>query len=263
MLGLLVGGTLAATGIVGDPLLVAVILLATSLGVVVPVLRDARESGSVTGQTIIAGASVADFGAVVLLSVFFGREAGSALGSILVLVWIALAAAFIAVAVVRAEHVQRLSAVLTKLQDTTAQVRVRAAVVLLVGLVVLAETLGLELILGAFLAGVVAAAVDRDEGMTHPLFRPKLEAMGFGLFIPVFFVASGVAIDVTGLLARPADLRPRAAVPRRPARRPGPAGRSSTDPPSALVRPSPRDSSRRRRCRSSSRRPRSAWSSGR
>ena len=77
---------------------------------------------------------------------------------------------------------------------------------LLVGLVVLAETLGLELILGAFLAGVVAAAVDRDEGMTHPLFRPKLEAMGFGLFIPVFFVASGVAIDVTGILARPADL---------------------------------------------------------
>ena len=44
----------------------------------------------------------------------------------------------------------------------------------------------------------MAAAVDRDEGMTHPLFRPKLEAMGFGLFIPVFFVASGVAIDVTG-----------------------------------------------------------------
>ena len=74
VLGLLVGGTLAATGIVGDPLLVAVILLATSLGVVVPVLRDARDWGSVTGQTIIAGASVADFGAVVLLSVFFGGE---------------------------------------------------------------------------------------------------------------------------------------------------------------------------------------------
>lgn len=207
VLGIVVGLGLSATGLVGDPLLVAIILLATSLGVVVPVLRDARASGSVVGQTVIAGATVADFGAVVLLSVFFSRgDGGSGVERLVVLLGIALTALVIAAAVLRAEHVRRLSTALASLQDTTAQVRVRAAVLLLVGLVVLAEGLGLELILGAFLAGVVVTAVDRDEAGTHPLFRVKLEAIGFGLFIPVFFVASGLAIDLGGLLARPSDL---------------------------------------------------------
>jgi Kef-type K+ transport system membrane component KefB len=71
--------------------------------------------------------------------------------------------------------------------------------VLLIGLVALATQLGLEVILGAFTAGVILTLIDRDEMMTHPEFRTKLEAIGFGVFIPVFFVSSGVSYDLDAL----------------------------------------------------------------
>jgi Kef-type K+ transport system membrane component KefB len=89
--------------------------------------------------------------------------------------------------------------VLQRLQDTTAQIRVRGAFLLLIGFVALATELGLEVILGAFLAGAIVTLVDRDEMMTHPELRTKLDAVGYGVFIPVFFVASGVQYDLGAL----------------------------------------------------------------
>jgi Kef-type K+ transport system membrane component KefB len=72
-----------------------------------------------------------------------------------------------------------LSRVLRRLQDTTAQIRVRAAFVLLIGFSALADQVGVETILGAFAAGALMTLIDRDESMTHPQFRLKLEAVGF------------------------------------------------------------------------------------
>jgi Kef-type K+ transport system membrane component KefB len=106
-----------------------------------------------------------------------------------------------ALAVLGFEHWRRLSAALVRLQDTSAQIRVRGAFLLLAALVVLADRLGLEAILGAFVAGAVLNLVDRDRAMTHPEFRRKLEAVGYGVFIPFFFVASGVRFDLDALLA--------------------------------------------------------------
>jgi len=88
-----------------------------------------------------------------------------------------------------------------RLQDTTAQIRVRGAMVLLVGFAAIAESLGLEAILGAFAAGAMLTLLDTDQAMTHPQFRRKLEAIGFGFFIPVFFVTTGVRYDLDALLA--------------------------------------------------------------
>ena len=85
----------------------------------------------------------------------------------------------------------RLGMVLLRLQDTTAEIRVRMSVALLIGFVALAERFGLETILGAFLAGAVVSLVDRDSA-SHPHFRIKLDAIGYGFLVPVFFVASGV-----------------------------------------------------------------------
>jgi Kef-type K+ transport system membrane component KefB len=99
----------------------------------------------------------------------------------------------------------RLGQVLVRLQDTTAEIRVRFAVVLLVAFTVLAERFGLESILGAFLAGAVVGLVDRDS-TSHPHFRTKLDAIGYGFLVPVFFVASGVKLDLTGLLTHPTAL---------------------------------------------------------
>ncbi|MGH2898126.1 MAG: cation:proton antiporter, partial [Solirubrobacteraceae bacterium] len=98
-----------------------------------------------------------------------------------------------------AERSRLVMADLQHLQDTTAQIRVRGAIVVLIAFAALAETLGLEVILGAFAAGAVLTLVDRDRYMTHPGFRTKLEAIGFGFFIPVFFVASGVRFDLDAL----------------------------------------------------------------
>src|SRR5215211_7930910 len=95
---------------------------------------------------------------------------------------------------------------LRRLQDTTAQIRVRGAVVLLIAFAAIAEKLGLETILGAFMAGAVLTLVDRDQAMTHPDFRRKLEAIGFGVFIPVFFVTSGIRYDLQALAAKPSNL---------------------------------------------------------
>lgn len=97
----------------------------------------------------------------------------------------------------------RLDGVITRLQDTTAELRVRIAVLLLAAFVALAERLGLETILGAFLAGAILNFVDRDAMATHPHFRLKLEAIGYGFLVPVFFVTSGLRFDLDALLASP------------------------------------------------------------
>jgi Kef-type K+ transport system membrane component KefB len=196
---------LQAGGLVDTPLLVAIILCATSLGVLVPVLKDSGEIASTFGQLIIAAASIADFGAIILLTIFFSGEGGT--GSTLLLLGALFALAATVFAVVRgAEHSMRIRDDLLRLQDTTAQIRVRAALVLLVGFAALAEQLGLEVILGAFIAGAIVSLVDRDEVMTHPEFRRKLEAIGFGFFIPVFFVTSGVRFDLDALTASASNL---------------------------------------------------------
>ena len=205
VLGVGVGAGFGAAGWVRDPLLIAVALSATSLGLVVPVLKDAGRVDDAAGQTTIAASSVADFAAVVLLSLLFSVSGGSTGGRLISLaVFVALVVAT-GLAVLAAGRSHRLEAVFTRLQDTTAELRVRAAVVLLVAFVVLAEGFGLESILGAFLAGAVVGFVDRDTS-THPHFRMKLDAIGYGFLIPVFFVASGVQLDLRGLIEEPAAL---------------------------------------------------------
>lgn len=97
------------------------------------------------------------------------------------------------------ERSNRLSTTLLRLQDTTAQIRVRGAVLLLVAFAALAQSLGLEVILGAFIAGLLLGTLDMDRGMNHPLLRTKLEAIGFGFLIPVFFVTSGLRFDLAAL----------------------------------------------------------------
>jgi Kef-type K+ transport system membrane component KefB len=199
-IALVVAVGLEAGGLVETPLLVAITLCATSLGVLMPVLKDAGEISTPFGQLIIGAATIADFGAIILLSLFFSGEGG--VGSTLLLLGaLALLAVAVYVVIRGAESSMRIRADLLRLQDTTAQIRVRAAIVLFVGFAAVAEALGLEAILGAFIAGTIVSLLDRDEVMTHPDFRRKLEAMGFGFFIPVFFVTSGVRYDLDALVA--------------------------------------------------------------
>lgn len=177
-------------------------MVATSLGVIVPVLKDSGSIATSFGQLVIAAASIADFGAIILLSLFFsGNGSSSTAGTLILLGLFGAVVVLVGLAVAGFEHSMRLSGVLARLQDTTAQIRVRAAFVLLIGFTALAEQVGLETILGAFAAGALVSLIDRDEEMTHPQFRLKLEAVGFGIFIPIFFVTSGLRFDLNALFS--------------------------------------------------------------
>ena len=200
-LALLIGFGLSAGGFVKSPLLVAIVLSATSLGIVIPVLKDADQVSTRFGQLVVAGASIAEIATIVLLSLFFSEETSSVGVRLVLLGLFGLFVIAVGVAVVGAEHSMRISATLLRLQDTTAEIRIRASFLLLAGFVVLAEQLEFEAILGAFFAGAIIRLVDRDRTMTHPLFRQKLEAVGYGVFVPFFFVSTGVRFDLDGLLA--------------------------------------------------------------
>jgi Kef-type K+ transport system membrane component KefB len=144
-------------------------LSATTLGIVIPVLKDAGQVATPFGQLVVAAASIAEITSIVLLSLFFSGEAGGIGVKLLLLSLFALFVLAVGVAVLGVEHLMRISAALERLQDTTAEIRIRASFLLLVLFAVLADRLGLEAILGAFLAGAIVKLVDRDEAMTHPV----------------------------------------------------------------------------------------------
>ena len=202
VVGILVGLALDAGGFVKSPMFIAIVLVATSLGVIVPVLKDSDNISTDFGQLVIAAASIADFGAIILLSLFFSGEGSTdTTGKAVLLGVFGALVLLIGLAIAGLEHSRGLSRVLVRLQDTTAQIRVRGAFVLMIGFVAIAQNVGLEVILGAFAAGAMLSLIDRDQQMTHPQFRLKLEAVGFGIFIPVFFVTTGLRFDLNALFS--------------------------------------------------------------
>jgi Kef-type K+ transport system membrane component KefB len=200
-LAVLVGYGLKGVGLIQSPLFVAITLAATALGILIPLLKDSGLLASAFGQMVVAAASIADFGTVIILSLFFSREATSPLAQLSLIGGLVLLAVVIGLALLGVEHEGWLSAVLSRLEDTTAQIRVRGAFVLMAIFVALAEGLGLEAILGAFIAGAILNLVDRDQMMTHPQFRHKLAGIGFGVFIPFFFITSGLRFNLSALFA--------------------------------------------------------------
>src|SRR6266508_4016095 len=198
-IALVVGYGLRAGDLVRSPLLIAIILSATGLGIILPILKDAGETSKPFGQVVVAGASIAEVGPIVLLSLFFSGESGGIGSKLVLLIGFFIFVVAVGIAILGLERSMRVSQTLLKLQDTTAEIRVRGAFLLLALFVVLASRFGLEAILGAFLAGATLKLVDRDEGMTHAFFHAKLEAVGFGVFIPFFFVSTGIKLDVASL----------------------------------------------------------------
>jgi len=205
-LALAVGLGLKAGDLVKSPLLIAIILSATGLGIILPILKDAGQTSTPFGQVVVAGASIAEVTPIVLLSLFFSGESGGLGSKLVLLVGFFLFVAAIGVSILGAQRSMRISSTLLRLQDTTAEIRVRGAFLLLALFVVLASKFGLEAILGAFLAGATLKLVDRDQGMTHAFFHRKLEAVGFGVFVPFFFVSTGIRLDVDSLFSSTSTL---------------------------------------------------------
>jgi Kef-type K+ transport system membrane component KefB len=203
VLALAAGGVVELVGDTNNVLFVAIALSSTSLGLVVPVLRDAGETDTELGQLTLAASSVAEFGGIVLLALFFSGNSSGTGATAMLLGAFVVAAFVIGLALTRAGRSVRISGALLRMEETTAQLGVRVAIVLLAVFLVLSAELGLETILGAFVAGTLLRLVDPDHHLVHDRFRAKVEAIGYGFLIPVFFVTSGMRFDADALFSAP------------------------------------------------------------
>ncbi len=183
-------------GLIEHPVIMGLILSTTSLGLVVPVLKEKDIISNAYGQTIVLTALLADFMTLLLLSLVFGiLRKGVLLEIVVILVLLTLF--FVSI---RAGIIARRSQILKKMSEigsAATQFHVRGSIALMVAWVALSRFLGTEIILGAFMAGVI---VNIMAGRAESSLRDKLDAMGFGFFIPIFFISVGTEFDLWALL---------------------------------------------------------------
>jgi Kef-type K+ transport system membrane component KefB len=198
LLALLVAYGLQLGGQVKDGLLVGITLVATSLGVLVPILHDAGQTETNFGRMIMAAGSLAELAPLVLLSVFFSASSKNPAAELGLLAGFVGLTAAIVVVTQRVRVWGPLREVVHRLENTSSQLRVRLAITFALAFSAVAEHFGLATILGAFLAGVIVRRTDETPASQEE-FQGKLEAIGFGFLIPVFFVSTGAGLDITSL----------------------------------------------------------------
>lgn len=189
-------GALMAAGIVLSGLLVGSAMSTTALGTILPVLRDAGQLDTRLGRFVLGVGAVGEFGPVLIVTVLLGSRSDPSTQVLLLASFVALA---VLAALVSMRAVDRGWNFIGRNLETSGQVPVRLTVLLLFGLVVVAADLGLDVILGAFAAGGILRLL--TQGREAVLFESKLDAIGFGLLIPFFFVTSGMKLDLEALVS--------------------------------------------------------------
>lgn len=180
---------LVKIGMLEEPFLMTVILSSVSLGIIVPVLKEKKMLEDSFGQTILITAVIADFLAMILFAFYLANQAGNTKQMVLLVVLIA--AVFIIYQIVqRIKHKKFYQSLL----EGTSQIGTRGVFALILFLVALSETIGMENILGSFLAGVVISLIAPNKEFVH-----KLDSFGYGFLIPIFFVMVGVKFDLKTL----------------------------------------------------------------
>jgi Kef-type K+ transport system membrane component KefB len=189
-----IGGVLASAGVVLSYLYTGSAMATTAIGTLVPILRDADELRTKFGTYLLAAGGVGEFGPILLITLVLStthplREA------LILVVFVALATLSGVFAV---RSALRGWPLLERTMETSSQLAVRLAVLLVFSLVALASELGLDLLLGGFVAGLITRV--SLHGREVSVFESKLTAVGYGLLIPFFFVTSGMAFDLDALL---------------------------------------------------------------
>jgi Kef-type K+ transport system membrane component KefB len=195
-----VTAALAAVGFVHAFVPIAIGLTTTALGTLLPILRDNRMLEGRFGEFIMAAGAVGEFLPIVAVAVFLSAN-GAFLG-LVSLVIIGGIALLLTVLPRLARH-EKIQGILSKGEHATSQTTLRWTIVLLFALLVIASYFGLDVVLGAFLAGVVLRRW--VPGDVHTL-EAKLDAVGYGFFIPVFFVTSGMSLDLHSIAESPVRL---------------------------------------------------------
>jgi Kef-type K+ transport system membrane component KefB len=189
------GGILAALGVVVSLLYVGSALATTAIGTLIPVLSDTGELETDFGRYLLAAGAVGEFGPILLLTLVLSTQ--SAVHNAIILVAFVALAVIVAVLAVRSAG--RTLPMLERTIETSSQLAVRWIVVLVFALALLANDLGLDLLLGGFAAGLITRQTLRAREL--PLFDSKLSAVAFGVFVPFFFVTSGMRLDVDALFS--------------------------------------------------------------
>jgi len=200
-LSAIIGLVLVRLELARNPWMVALILSTTSLGVVLPVLKERGLSVGRYGQTILVAALIADFATMLLITILVAILSHG-LNFEILLVGILFLAFLL---VYRLGHLffnqwSALRQAINELSHATAQIKVRAAFTMMLIFVALSDFLGVEIILGAFLAGAIVALLrtPEDADLGH-----QLEAIGFGFFIPIFFIQVGAEFNLRAILVAP------------------------------------------------------------
>jgi Kef-type K+ transport system membrane component KefB len=196
-IGISIGYVLHSLGLGAEGWLVGIAISTTSLGTLVPILSDSGVLRTPLGIAVLGTGVAGEFWPIIVISIFLTSVYGAVTEMLLLLAFGAIAFAA-AVAALRARP-PRLVAILRETLHSTGQAAVRLAILLLGALVLLAVDVGFDFILGAFAAGlIVGLVIDSPEGR---VVRMRLEGIGFGFLIPVYFVATGLTFDVDSLLS--------------------------------------------------------------
>ena len=191
------GGLLALAGIVLSLLFVGSAMATTAIGTLIPILDDAGELKTRFGTYLLGAGAVGEFGPILLITFLFSSDTPLTSGAVLML--------FIVVAVFAALFAVRFVGLgwekIEGAMETSAQLPIRISVVLVFALAYLAADLGLDLVLGGFVAGIITRLALR--GREVAIFESKLSAIGYGFLIPFFFVVSGVNFDMSALVDDP------------------------------------------------------------
>jgi Kef-type K+ transport system membrane component KefB len=188
-----IGGILAAAGVIVSYLFTGSAMATTAIGTLIPILRDAGELRTRFGTFLLAAGAIGEFGPILLITLIL--SAHNPVHEALVLIAFVVLAVMAGVLAVRSAW--RGWPLVERTLETSSQLAVRLAVVLVFGLVALAAELGLDLLLGGFVAGIITRVALR--GREVEVLESKLTAVGYGLLIPFFFVVSGMNFDLDAL----------------------------------------------------------------
>jgi Kef-type K+ transport system membrane component KefB len=195
-----IGGVLAAVGVVLSLVFTGSALATTAIGTLLPVLSDTGELDTRFGTYLLAAGAAGEFGPILIVTLVLSTQ-GALHNALVLLAFIALAVV-VAIAAVRSSA--RTLVLFERTIEKSSQVAVRWIVVLVFALALLASKLGLDLLLGGFAAGLITRQVMQKSEV--PAFDSKLTAVAFGVFIPFFFVLSGMRLDVNALFASPSGV---------------------------------------------------------
>lgn len=195
-------GLLYVVGLLRAPLLIGLVLPTTAFGILIPILRQTGDIDTDFGRYVLGAAAIGELGPIILASVALAHANHHLHQTLLSMIFLAIAIGSILFA--KSLRSDGLSLLIERWMGESSMLPVRISIFILLGLISLANELGMEIVLGAYTAGLMIAMLVR--GTKAEVLEDRLTSIGSGFFIPLFFITSGVEFDLLALVTSPASL---------------------------------------------------------